>query len=74
VSAHSRKSGRIIVPSASSPDLPNDCWQSDITNGELESGAKVEIINFIDDYSLAALCSSPKPGYRIFASSHGRVP
>jgi transposase InsO family protein len=38
-------------------DLPNDCWQSDMTHWQLEGGAKVEIINFIDDYSRAVLCS-----------------
>jgi transposase InsO family protein len=39
-------------------DLPNECWQSDMTHWQLESGAGVEIINFIDDHSRAVLSSS----------------
>lgn len=38
--------------------LPNDCSQSDMTHWQLESGAGVEIVNFIDDYSRAMLCSA----------------
>jgi len=32
-------------------DLPNECWQADMTHWQLSDGAEVEIINFIDDYS-----------------------
>ena len=32
-------------------DLPNECWQADMTHWQLEDGAEVEIINFIDDHS-----------------------
>jgi transposase InsO family protein len=39
-------------------DLPNECWQSDMTYWQLEDNTHVEIINFIDDYSRAVLCSS----------------
>jgi transposase InsO family protein len=39
-------------------DLPNECWQSDMTHWQLEDDTPVEIINFIDDYSRAVLCSS----------------
>jgi transposase InsO family protein len=38
--------------------LPNDTWQSDMTHWTLEGGGHVEIINFIDDYSRAVLCSA----------------
>lgn len=38
-------------------DLPNECWQSDMTHWQLEGGAKVEVINFIDDHSRAVLAS-----------------
>jgi transposase InsO family protein len=38
--------------------LPNDCWQSDMTHWHLEGDRGVEIVNFIDDYSRAVLCSS----------------
>jgi transposase InsO family protein len=39
-------------------DLPNETWQSDMTHWQLENDQHVEIINFIDDYSRAVLCSS----------------
>src|ERR1700677_697229 len=32
-------------------DLPNECWQGDMTHWQLADGAEVEIINFIDDHS-----------------------
>jgi len=32
-------------------DLPNECWQSDVTHWHLAGGTEVEIINVIDDYS-----------------------
>jgi transposase InsO family protein len=38
--------------------LPNETWQSDMTHWHLEGDKHVEIINFIDDYSRAVLCSS----------------
>jgi transposase InsO family protein len=31
--------------------LPNEMWQSDVTFYELKDGTKVEILNFIDDFS-----------------------
>jgi transposase InsO family protein len=39
-------------------DLPNETWQSDMTHWHLENDEPIEIINFIDDYSRAVLCSS----------------
>ena len=39
-------------------NLPNETWQSDMTHWQLENNEPVEIINFIDDYSRAVLCSS----------------
>jgi transposase InsO family protein len=38
-------------------DLANETWQSDMTHWHLEDGQPVEIINFVDDYSRAALSS-----------------
>lgn len=38
-------------------DLPNECWQSDMTHWQLDGGTGVEIINFIDDHSRAVLAS-----------------
>jgi transposase InsO family protein len=37
--------------------LPNECWQSDVTHWRLGDGTEVEIVNFIDDHSrLAVAC------------------
>ncbi|MPZ69732.1 MAG: helix-turn-helix domain-containing protein [Actinobacteria bacterium] len=38
--------------------LPNERWQSDVTFFELKDGSKVEILNFIDDFS--RLCVGSK--------------
>ena len=32
-------------------NLPNECWQSDMTHWQLSDGTGVEILTFIDDYS-----------------------
>ena len=31
--------------------LPNECWQADVTHWELADGSDVEILDFIDDHS-----------------------
>jgi len=41
--------------------LPNECWQSDMTHWHLKDDQPVEIINFVDDYSRAALSSVAVP-------------
>lgn len=38
-------------------DLPNECWQSDMTHYQLAGGEKVEILNFLDDHSRKILAS-----------------
>ncbi len=38
-------------------DLPNETWQSDMTHWHLVDDQPVEIINFVDDHSRAALSS-----------------
>jgi transposase InsO family protein len=38
--------------------LPNETWQSDVTFFELKDGTKVEILNFLDDFS--RLCVAAK--------------
>jgi len=38
-------------------DLPNECWQTDMTHWHLEGEQHVEIVNFIDDHSRAAMAS-----------------
>jgi transposase InsO family protein len=37
--------------------LPNGCWQSDVTHWRLADGTGVEIVNFIDDHSRVAVAS-----------------
>jgi transposase InsO family protein len=37
--------------------LPNECWQSDVTHWDLADGTEVEIINVIDDHSRLAVGS-----------------
>jgi len=37
--------------------LPNETWQSDVTFTELKDGTKVEILNFIDDFSRVCVAS-----------------
>jgi transposase InsO family protein len=38
-------------------ELPNECWQSDMTHWVLEGERGVEIVNFIDDHSRLCLAS-----------------
>lgn len=38
-------------------ELPNECWQSDMTHWTLASGRGCEIVNFIDDCSRLCLAS-----------------
>ena len=37
--------------------LPNECWQSDVTHWRLGDGTQVEIVNFIDDHSRLAVAA-----------------
>lgn len=37
--------------------LPNECWQSDVTSFKLADSTEVEIVNFIDDHSRVAVAS-----------------
>jgi transposase InsO family protein len=41
-------------------DLPNECWQSDMTHWQLAAG-HVEIVNFIDDHSRGVMASVATP-------------
>jgi transposase InsO family protein len=38
-------------------DLPNECWQSDMTHWSLIDDRHVEIINFVDDHSRLCIAS-----------------
>jgi transposase InsO family protein len=37
--------------------LPNECWQSDVTHWRLADGTEVDIVNFLDDHSRLAVAS-----------------
>lgn len=41
--------------------LPNECWQSDVTFWSLADGTKVEIVNFLDDFSRVVVASKVLP-------------
>jgi transposase InsO family protein len=38
-------------------DLPNECWQSDVTHWALGDGTEAEIVNVIDDHSRLCVAS-----------------
>jgi transposase InsO family protein len=38
-------------------ELPNQCWQADVTHWHLAAGGGVEILNIIDDHSRLAIAS-----------------
>jgi transposase InsO family protein len=42
-------------------DLPNECWQSDMTHWHLSDGTGVEILTFLDDHSRLVLCARAYP-------------
>jgi transposase InsO family protein len=41
--------------------LPNQCWQSDVTHWRLADGTEVEIVNFLDDHSRLVVASRAGP-------------
>jgi transposase InsO family protein len=45
--------------------LPNECWQSDVTHWRLHDGTDVEVVNFLDDQSRLAVAS------RVLCHGHG---
>jgi len=42
-------------------DLPNQCWQADVTHWRLADTTEVEILNIIDDHSQLAIASHARP-------------
>jgi transposase InsO family protein len=52
-------------------DLPNECWQADVTHVELESGEVFEVLNVIDDHS--RLCVASRAMVRVKATDVIRV-
>jgi len=45
-------------------ELPNECWQSDITHWFLADGTRVEILDFLDDHSRALLHLEAKTAFK----------
>ena len=52
-------------------ELPNECWQADVTHVGLESGAVFEVLNIIDDHS--RLCVASRAMVRVKAQDVIRV-
>lgn len=49
-------------------ELPNECWQPDITHLPLTGGRRLEVLDFLDDHSRYLLhlgCTSPYTGARV---------
>ena len=42
-------------------DLPNECWQADITHWFLSDGTRIEILDFLDDHARYLSISAPPP-------------
>ena len=52
-------------------DLPNECWQADMTHVRLEDGTVFEVLNIIDDHS--RLCIASRAMVRVKATDVIRV-
>jgi transposase InsO family protein len=52
-------------------DLPNECWQADMTHVRLENGAEFEVLNVVDDHS--RLCVASRAMVRVKAADVIRV-
>jgi len=52
-------------------DLPNECWQADMTHYTLENGTEFEILNVIDDHS--RLCVASRAMVRVKGTDVVRV-
>jgi transposase InsO family protein len=46
-------------------ELPNECWQSDMTHWHLDNGTGVEILTFIDDHSRLVLACCVFPTVKV---------
>ena len=44
-------------------DLPNECWQADITHWHLANGTRIEILDFLDDHSRLLLEIRPAAAF-----------
>jgi transposase InsO family protein len=52
-------------------DLPNECWQADMTHVTLEDGTVFEVLNIVDDHS--RLCIASRAMVRVKATDVIRV-
>ena len=50
-------------------ELPNECWQADVTHVTVADGVVFEVLNIIDDHSRLALASVPRRACRLRNSS-----
>ncbi|HWC40047.1 MAG TPA: IS481 family transposase [Acidimicrobiales bacterium] len=51
-------------------ELPNECWQADVTHVEVADGAVFEVLNIIDDHS--RLCVASRAFVRVSAADVAR--
>lgn len=57
-------------------DLPNGCWQADITHWHLSDGTRVEVLDFLDDHSRYLLhlrASAAYSGPMVVAALQGLI-
>jgi transposase InsO family protein len=52
-------------------DVPNECWQADVTHVQLATGAEFEVLNVIDDHS--RVCVASRAMLRVKATDVVRV-
>jgi transposase InsO family protein len=54
--------------------MPNECWQADVTHWELADGSEVEVLNVVDDHSRLCVASDARivtNGGDVVESFHG---
>lgn len=55
-------------------ELPNHCWQADVTHWQLENHGEVEFLDVIDDHSHLAIASLNASGLRCVAVVRASLP
>jgi transposase InsO family protein len=45
-------------------DLPNECWQADVTHVRLANHGEVEVLNILDDHSRLLVASTARPVFK----------
>jgi len=69
--AHDGSDQRGTVARRFVAELPNECWQADVTHVTLENGVVFEVLNVIDDHS--RLCVASRAMVRVKAQDVIRV-